>query len=464
MPRIPPASLRGRELLLVGLDWLRPGRDPPVSLANASIAAAAAGVAPRVAVHTLAVNAPGFDLPAALQAVRPATADPLIGVGAYVWAERLVAPAVAALAAAYPRAAVVVGGPQVTYAPAGDYLSRAYPAAHGFVRGAGEGVLRALLAGVRDDGNDGGRGATPAGYHPAGEVDDGTPASVTATAAAGVTDAVSSSPLLSGWLPPRPFLRWETSRGCPFRCAFCAHKDVAGRRASLPSPRVAAEADWLAARSIEGTVRDVAVTDPTFNAGPSHLGVLDRLAVGGYRGALSLQCRAEMLTPAFLDAVARLRAAADVTLEFGVQTVVRAEQVVIERPANMRRVDDGLAALNAAGVPYEMSLIYGLPGQTVASFGRSLDWATATAGRHVTGRARVVAWPLMLLRGTALHARSRELRLVTSDEAGVDVSARVGSPIPHVVASPSFSVGDWKEMARMADAAAAATAAPAQIG
>lgn len=456
MPRLPRPSLRGRELLLVGLDWLRPGRDPPVSLANATIAAAAAAVTPRVAVHTLAVNAPAFDLATALATVRPVSPDPVIGVGAYVWAERLVAPAVAALAAAYPRAAVLVGGPQVTYAPPGGYLSRAYPAATGFVRGPGEGVLRSLLAGGDD-------GTVLGGYHPAGEVDDGTPASMTASAAAGVTDAAAASPLLTGWMRPQPFLRWETARGCPFRCAFCAHKDVAGRRASLPSPRVAAEADWLAARSLEGAVTDVAVTDPTFNAGPTHLGVLDRLASGSYRGALSLQCRAEMLTPAFLDAVLRLRATADVTLEFGVQTVVRSEQATIERPANMRRVNEGLAALNAAGVPYEVSLIYGLPGQTVASFGSSLDWATATAGRHTTGRARVVAWPLMLLRGTALHARARELRLVTSDAAGVDVTARVGSPIPHVVASPSFSVGDWKEMASMADKAAAATA-PAKWG
>lgn len=456
MPRKPRASFRGRELLLIGLDWLRPGRDPPVSLANATIAAATADVARRVAIHTLAVNRPGFHLPTALAAIRPMTADPVIGVGAYVWAERLVAPTVAGLAAAYPRATVLVGGPQVTYAPPGDYLSRAYPAAAGFVRGAGEGVLRSLLAGECEDDH---QGRLPAGYHTAGEVDDGTPASMTTTFAAGIADEFSS-PLLTGWMPRQHFLRWETSRGCPFRCSFCAHKDVVGRRASLPPPRVSAEADWLAARSIEGTVTDVAVTDPTFNAGPTHLGVLDRLSSGGYRGALSLQCRAEMMTPAFVDAVARLRATADVTLEFGVQTIVRTEQATIERPANMRRVDAGLATLNDAGVPYEVSLIYGLPGQTVASFGASLEWATTTALRHSAGRARVVAWPLMLLRGTALHDQARALRLVTSDSAGVNVTARVGSPIPHVVASPSFSVGDWKRMAHMADEAAAMTAPP----
>lgn len=73
-----------------------------------TLAAAVAPATPWLAVHTLAVNALAFDLPNAQAAVRPASPDPLIGVDAYVWAERLIAPAVAALAAAYPRAALAI--------------------------------------------------------------------------------------------------------------------------------------------------------------------------------------------------------------------------------------------------------------------------------------------------------------------------------------------------------------------
>ena len=44
-----------RKLLLVGLDWVR-RKDPPVSLATASIAAACASVADNVRTLTLNVN------------------------------------------------------------------------------------------------------------------------------------------------------------------------------------------------------------------------------------------------------------------------------------------------------------------------------------------------------------------------------------------------------------------------
>ena len=57
------------------------------------------------------------------------------------------------------------------------------------------------------------------------------------------------------------------------------------------------------------------------------------------------------------------------------------------------------------GIEFEISLIYGLPRQTLDSFRESLDWA------HSTGATRVAAYPLMLLRGTEMHRRRHALGL-----------------------------------------------------
>ncbi|GAB0495403.1 hypothetical protein MMPV_006704 [Pyropia vietnamensis] len=302
-------------VLLLGLDWLRPGRDPPVFLTSATIAAATADVARCAASHTLAVNGPDFHQPTVLAAVQQTTADPVIGVGACVRAERFVAPAIAALTTPYLRATLLVRGPQVMDTPLGDFLSHAYPGAAGSERGAGKEVLRSLLVG---DGGSDDHGAFPAGYHPAGKIDDGIPAPVTAATSAGVTE-VFSSPLITGWMPRQTFLRWAKS---------------------LPS-----------------------------------------------RGAR-------------------------------------------------------LATLNDVEVPYEVSQACSLSGQTVVSFGASLDEASATVRRNSPGRARVVVRPLTLLRKTALQDQVRGLQLVPSDATGVDAAARVESPIPHVVASLSLSLRD----------------------
>ena len=57
----------------------------------------------------------------------------------------------------------------------------------------------------------------------------------------------------------------------------------------------------------------------------------------------------------------------------------------------------------------------------------------------------------MLLRGTRLHDRSHELGLVTCDSLQLDISGRVGSNIPHVVASRTFTFEDWLVMNKEAE-------------
>ena len=57
----------------------------------------------------------------------------------------------------------------------------------------------------------------------------------------------------------------------------------------------------------------------------------------------------------------------------------------------MEKVSNVIASLNERGVPYEVSLIYGLPFQTLESFRASVDWCLSR------GMPRVRAWPLMLL-------------------------------------------------------------------
>lgn len=171
-----------------------------------------------------------------------------------------------------------------------------------------------------------------------------------------------------------------------------------------------------------------------------------------HRCALSLQTRPEKVTSAFLDAVQD--SAADVTLECGVQTFEPRELQAIGRvkganaEALARKVDEKLEMMRRRGVAFELSLIYGLPHQTLDSFKRSLDRA------HASGARRVDAHPLMLLRGTELHRRRSELGLVEGLDAFRHVEGgaarRVQRFIPHVVATPAMSSNEWREAAALA--------------
>ena len=151
----------------------------------------------------------------------------------------------------------------------------------------------------------------------------------------------------------------------------------------------------------------------------------------GLTAELSLQCRFELTDTAFLDALEGL----DVKLEFGLQTIHDDEARAVGRPNRMDKVADVIAHLNGRRMPYEISLIYGLPLQTLDRFRASVAWCPDR------GVPRVRAWPLMLLRGTALFVERDRWGYVESD----------AGRIPVVVEGHSFSREEHAEMARIAE-------------
>lgn len=413
--------MSGRRVVLVSMPWHRPG-DPRTPLGAASIEAALA--ADGVDVRPLVFPVEGLVEAADMRRVVEVVADVAHGgadvaFGVYVWNDERVRAVLRGLRAGGFAGRVVLGGPQISYAAAG--LEALYPEADLFVRGYAEQALRDLYAGDWP-------GGIP-GVHVAGQPDRGVVAQAPLE--------LLPSPYLGGAVPldfepaaARRFVRWETQRGCPYRCAFCQHREAGARltRTRFLPDRLEAEVRAF----VEAGVDAIAVLDPVFNTQGDHaLGVLAALKAAGYRGHLSLQCRFEALDAAFLDALDGL----DVTLELGLQTIHLAEGRAVQRFNRLDIVDRALADLRGRGVDHEVSLIYGLPEQTLASFRATVDWCLR---RRVP---RVRAFPLMLLRGTPLEQARAQWALEEDDQ-----------PIPAVVASSTFDRADHAAMARLAAA------------
>lgn len=76
-----------------------------------------------------------------------------------------------------------------------------------------------------------------------------------------------ASPYLSGELPVplgAPMVRMETKRGCPYRCSFCAHRDlITSKVHKHPLEKVFQELTLLAERR----VARVNILDPILDAG-----------------------------------------------------------------------------------------------------------------------------------------------------------------------------------------------------
>lgn len=409
-----------RRIILVDLHWTR-DKDPRVPLGHASLLASLA-LEPSVETRSIvrAVNAQPVaiedladEILGHARGLPPDAVD--IGIGAYVWAEHIIVQLLPLLRARGFRGRLILGGPQISYA--GPGIAKAYPEADVLVRGYGEQVLRELVRSPE-------RVRVP-GACWAGDIDTCTQASV--------EFAELPSPWLTETIPlaGQRFVRWETQRGCPFRCAFCQHREPGARlrRRSFDGDRLSEEIDLLCRCGVE----DIAVLDPIFNVGPEAHRVLERFSSRGFTGRLSLQCRAESLSADFLALAAGL----DVRLELGLQTIHEAEGTAIDRRNHIGRVDDALARLRRLSIAHEVSLIYGLPEQTLASFEASIDWC-------LRRRVPVLkAFPLMLLRGTKLE-RERKRWSLEED----------GAVMPMVVASSSFDRHEHHRMACLAEALA----------
>ncbi|MGF1727545.1 B12-binding domain-containing radical SAM protein [Photobacterium nomapromontoriensis] len=240
------------------------------------------------------------------------------------------------------------------------------------------------------------------------------------------------SPYLDGTIElvhGQAMVHWETRRGCKFKCNFCAHRDLLGNRVNLLGmDKVRLELDLFKHKQ----VKKINVLDPVFNLEPNHLEILRYAKAIGLEALLSFQVRFECVTEEFL----RLCAGLNVHLEFGLQTAVREEFKTINRPNHLKKVSKVIQQLHAWNQSFEVSLIYGLPGQTPNSFLESIEFLKSR------GVETIKAFPLMLLEGTDL-ARDKERFGVVEDI--IDDSG-----IPHVVASESFTRSEWEEMRRQA--------------
>ena len=407
-----------RKALIVSFDIIREG-EPETPLAIASLLASLKSTpeyGDAFTVENVSVNQFLCESEPAVQQAIDAVqqwgvdAFDTIAVGCYVWAEREVTQFIDRLRRSGYQNKIVLGGPQISYAPR-EQLSSLYPQADIFILGYAEVALRSAILMDRPE-----RPGVLAEEVPFDDL---------------------PSPYLSGELAVihgQGRVRMETRRGCPFRCSFCAHRDLKKNVVHRhPRERAMAEWDFLTANR----VRKVNVLDPVFNEGKDYLSLMEHMVQSQFHPLVTFQTRFELIRDAngerFLDLAGQMNA----HFEFGLQTVVESEGKSVNRRNPRDAVERVMRMLNEQRISYEVSLIYGLPGQTPASFAESILFLQAN------GCARITAFPLMLLRGTELFAQKEEWGYEERPEG------RFG--IPTVYQSNWFSENDWWMMKQMAD-------------
>lgn len=227
-------------------------------------------------------------------------------------------------------------------------------------------------------------------------------------------------------------VRMETRRGCPFRCSFCTHRNPETAKTEAIGSKTRWQQEFELFQS--KMVSKVNMVNPFFNEGSYGEAVLEEAVNAGLNAELALQIRPDPLVRQ--ARLLELAQALNTTLEVGVQSLDEDVLKIIRRGGMKRATLEGLKLAISKKLRLEVTLIYGLPRQTLSSFQSTIHQL------QDIGIENIVAFPLQILPFTPMFQNAHSLELRTRlDPWG----------IPVVVESPWFKENEHNQMRALAD-------------
>jgi hypothetical protein len=319
----------------------------------------------------------------------------LVGFTCYLWNVERTLWIAGRLKEARPEMCVLLGGPEIT--PDNRWVLGA-PAVDFAVFGEGEATFVELLAALRGLADQERQAPLPA---IAGLWQRGGPPPPQ-RAPLGSLDAISS-PYLEGILDAAQdeMLLLETARGCRYRCRYCYYPKNYRGVYSLSPGQISACLGHAAERG----VAEVVLLDPTLNQRPDFPQLLDLLAHGNPRRqwTYSAELRAEGIGP---ETARAMREANFKEVEVGLQSIDPGTQRLMGRRLDLAAFERGARALLDEGISVRVDLILGLPGDTVDSVRRGIEYLA-----RVRPLGELQVFNLSILPGTAFRRQARRLGL-----------------------------------------------------
>ncbi|MGO8747366.1 MAG: B12-binding domain-containing radical SAM protein [Thermoguttaceae bacterium] len=224
----------------------------------------------------------------------------------------------------------------------------------------------------------------------------------------------------------------ETVRGCVFKCKFCYYPKSYDAIYFVSRERIAANLEHARQRG----VREVVLLDPTLNQRRDFAEFLRLLAEHNpdrrftYFGEL----RAEGI---HAETARLLKEANFSEVEIGLQSLDPRAQTLMDRKVNLKAFERGAKAMLDAGIDVRVDLILGLPGDTVDSFRRNVEYL-----QHSELFTAVQVFNLSILPGTAFRQEAQSLGLAYQPR-----------PPYYVLRTPAFSLEDLYGLMEEAQAA-----------
>ena len=271
----------------------------------------------------------------------------VIGFSCYIWNIELVKKLVSDIKEISPHITVFLGGPEVSY---NKSLFKEIPQIDFVIRGEGEIPILKLLKG---EDNVLGVCKSDNEYHFAEmEEMDNIPFCYE-----GELENLTNRAVY-----------YETSRGCPFKCAFCISSLTKGVR-TLPLKRVFSEIDLFS----NSKIKRVKLVDRTFNFDKKRAKEIITYILSKKRETcFHFEIGADLLDKGLMDIINK----ADyntIQFEAGIQSTNYESLKLCDRTTDMVKLKDNLLYLKDSKVRIHLDLIAGLPKEDFESFKKSFD-------------------------------------------------------------------------------------------
>ncbi|HRI29172.1 MAG TPA: hypothetical protein PK715_14030, partial [Chitinophagales bacterium] len=193
----------------------------------------------------------------------------IIALSCYVWSEYLIHSLIKTLRRVGYNKAILLGGYQISYSSK-ELLEFEYPDCQYFVSGYGEkGLIDAIHT----------------------TMPSGTPLFLSENIDYTALPSVYTSGEIQ-LTQHQPMVRMETKRGCPYRCSFCAHRDLKSNKVYR---RIEDKVFEELSLFKEKEVKKINILDPVFNVGKEYLNILEEVKRINLKSLITVQSKIELI-------------------------------------------------------------------------------------------------------------------------------------------------------------------------
>ncbi len=311
----------------------------------------------------------------------------LVAIGVYIWNATDVKNLIETIKKVSPQTTIILGGPEVSYAP----LRVDFSDADYIVQGAGEVALYELCRQI---------------------LDDNAPKERTIKAAKqNIKELALPYIYYTDEDIAHRYMYVEASRGCPFECEFCL-SSIDERVDYFDTSVLLSEFETLWQRG----ARNFKFIDRSFNLNITVASaLLDFFLAKEQPYLLHFEVIPDAFPQRLREQISKFRPST-LQLEIGIQTLNEEVAARINRKINVQKIKENIEFLDKqTNAHMHLDLIIGLPGESIESFGKNLNALCALT------TSEIQVGILKKLSGTSISRHDKEFGSVYSDVPPYDI-------------------------------------------